>query len=111
PWRRVHELLIAAAAATDGILDQPAPFVLQTALNDFFVTYEINAYTRRAEVMGLIISALHVNIQERFNEGGVEIMSPHYLSLRDGNRVTIPADQLPASYEPAGFRIGNRALD
>ena len=47
PWRTMHDLLIDAALATPGILTEPRPFVWQTALNDFYVTYEINAYTDR----------------------------------------------------------------
>ena len=41
----MHELLIEAALATPGVREEPRPFVWQTALNDFYVTYEINAYT------------------------------------------------------------------
>jgi hypothetical protein len=37
-----------------------------------------------------IKSDLHQNIQDSFNRGGVEIMSPHYRAERDGNEVTIP---------------------
>ena len=105
PWRTVHGLLIAAAGATPGIEPSPEPFVLQTALNDFYVSYEINAYTRRPNDMHLIYADLHANIQDRFNEAGVEIMSPHYRSLRDGNTVTIPEGQRPEGYEAPGFRI------
>jgi small-conductance mechanosensitive channel len=105
PWREVHELLIAAAAGTDGVLASPAPFVYQTALNDFFVSYEINAYTRRPSEMARIYSDLHENIQERFNQAGVEIMSPHYAALRDGNALAIPEAQRPKGYEAPGFRI------
>jgi small-conductance mechanosensitive channel len=90
PWRKVHELLIEAALATEGLLSEPLPFVFQTALNDFNVSYEINAYTDRPNEMARIYSSLHVNIQESFNKGGVEIMSPNYLAFRDGNASTIP---------------------
>jgi small-conductance mechanosensitive channel len=105
PWRKVHELLIAAAAATEHILELPAPFVLQTALNDFYVSYELNAYTDRPHQMMNIYSDLHQNIQDRFNEAGMEIMSPHYAQVRDGNRTTIPGEYLPAGYEPGALRI------
>jgi len=105
PWRRVHELLIAAALATDLVLQEPRPFVLQTALNDFYVTYELNAYTDSPHDMAQIYSDLHRNIQESFNQGGVEIMSPHYAQLRDGNRTTIPGEYLAEGYEPGGIRI------
>ena len=105
PWRTVHELLIAAALKTENILELPAPFVLQTALNDFYVTYELNAYTDTPQKMVRIYSELHQNIQDRFNEAGVEIMSPHYAQIRDGNRTTIPDAYLDAGYEPGGIRI------
>jgi small-conductance mechanosensitive channel len=105
PWRRVHELLVEAARATDGILEDPAPFVLQTSLNDFHVSYELNAYAREPRGMNLLYSELHQNIQEKFNGGGIEIMSPGYTALRDGNTVTIPAEHRPRGYEAPGFRI------
>lgn len=105
PWRQVHELLIEAAKDCPQILSEPAPFVLQRALNDFFVEYEINAYTKAAHQMVGIYSDLHSKIQDRFNEAGVEIMSPHYASLRDGNETTIPAANRKGDYTAPGFRI------
>lgn len=105
PWRQVHELLIAAAGATERILADPKPFVLQTALNDFSVSYELNAYTDTPSAMATVYSALHANIQDRFNEAGIEIMSPHYSALRDGNLTTIPANYLPSDYQPPAHRI------
>ncbi|HLA28179.1 MAG TPA: mechanosensitive ion channel domain-containing protein [Syntrophales bacterium] len=105
PWRKVHELLLAAAGSTGGILNSPAPFVLQTALDDFYVHYELNAYTNEPAKMAIIYSELHQNIQDKFNEGGVEIMSPHYASLRDGNRTTIAEDHLPGIYTPPPFMV------
>lgn len=105
PWRKVHELLISAARATQHILEEPAPFVLQTSLDDFYVSYELNAYTDKPNMMATIYSELHQNIQDKFNEAGVEIMSPHYTALRDGQQTTIPEDHLPKSYAPPAFRI------
>jgi len=105
PWKQVHELLIAAARATPEILTDPAPFVFQTSLDDFYVSYEINAYTRTPAVMARTYSILHQNIQDQFNEAGVEIMSPHYRAQRDGNRVAIPAANLAAGYEAPAFRV------
>jgi small-conductance mechanosensitive channel len=105
PWRTVHGLLVAAALRTPGVLAEPAPFVWQSALNDFYVTYEINAYTRDAHEMVGIYAALHANIQDCFFAAGVEIMSPHYTSLRDGNTVTIPPAQRSPDYEAPGFRL------
>jgi small-conductance mechanosensitive channel len=105
PWKKVHELLIAAARATQNILPEPAPFVLQTSLNDFYVSYELNGYTDQPNIMARIYSELHQNIQDKFNEAGVEIMSPHYSAMRDGNQTTIPENYLPKSYTPPAFRI------
>ncbi|NOS76574.1 MAG: mechanosensitive ion channel [Nitrospira sp.] len=106
PWKIVHELLINAARATTHILQKPEPFVLQTSLDDFYVTYEINAYTDQANLMATIYAELHQHIQDRFNEAGVEIMSPHYAQIRDGNQTTIPEHYLPKTYQAPSFRFG-----
>jgi small-conductance mechanosensitive channel len=91
PWRQTHELLIAAARATEGVLAEPPPFVLQTALNDFAVSYELNAYTDQPHRMAAIYSELHQHIQDSFFAADVEILSPQYVSLRDGNARALPS--------------------
>lgn len=88
PWPTVHELLIQSALRTSSIPPEPRPFVLQTSLNDSHISYQINAYT--AEVSRM--AELHKNIQDEFSSAGVEIMSPMYLAVRDGNSVTTPAN-------------------
>ncbi len=105
PWRTVHQLLINAALATRHVLRQPEPFVLQNALNDFYVAYELNAYTDTPREALNIYSELHQNIQDKFNEAGVEICSPHFASLRDGNTIAIPENYIPRDYEGPGFRL------
>lgn len=92
PWKIVHSLLIEAAKSTKGVLESPEPFVLQKSLDDFYVTYEINAYTEKSNLQAALYSELHQNIQNKFNSAGVEIMSPHYRSERDGNQSTIPGN-------------------
>jgi small-conductance mechanosensitive channel len=111
PWRTVHQLLIEAAKATENILELPEPFVFQKSLDDFYVSYELNAYTENPSIMAKIYSDLHQNIQEKFNEAGVEIMSPHYAQIRDGSRTTIPGQYLPEGYEPEGIRIMRTGKD
>jgi small-conductance mechanosensitive channel len=59
PWRHVHALLIAAAYDTEHILKEPKPFVLQTSLDDFYVSYELNAFTNQPLQMARIYSELH----------------------------------------------------
>jgi small-conductance mechanosensitive channel len=105
PWRQVHDLLMSAALATEDVLHDPPPFVLQTALNDFYVSYELNAYTKKPRNMLHTYSVLHQNIQDRFNEAGVEINSPHYASLRDGNETTIPQSYLSKEYRRPAFEV------
>jgi small-conductance mechanosensitive channel len=105
PWRTVRQLLIDAALATDNILHEPRPFVLQTALNDFYVSYELNAFTNRPSAMAQTYSDLHENIQDQFNKAGVEITSPHYSAVRDGNQIAIPEENLPKNYSAPGFRL------
>ena len=80
PWRQVHAMLLTAAEKTSGLLRDPAPFVLQKSLDDFYISYELNAYTNKPLEMARLYSALHQNIQDAFNEYGVQIMSPAYES-------------------------------
>lgn len=90
PWRTVNKLLVEAALNTPGVVDDPRPFVLSTSLSDWYPVYQVNAYIKDADRLAEIYSDLHQNIQDRFNEAGVEIMSPHYMAVRDGNASTIP---------------------
>jgi small-conductance mechanosensitive channel len=105
PWRDMHKALLDAAARTEMILKDPEPFVLQTSLDDFYVAYQINGYTRHANRQAMVYSALHQNIQDVCNERGIEIMSPHYRAARDGSNTTIPANYLPKDYKAPGFNV------
>lgn len=80
PWRQVEAMLLMAAQRTPGLLAEPKPFVLQTSLADFAVNYELNAYCQEANKMMALYTALHQNIQDVFNEYGVQIMTPAYES-------------------------------
>ncbi len=101
PWRQIHAMLLLAAERTPGLLKEPKPFVLQTALNDFYVSYELNAYTDLPLEMATIYSDLHRNIQDSFNEFGVQIMSPHYLGDPAQAKV-VPREQ----WYPAAGKAG-----
>ncbi len=105
PWKDMHQTLIKAALLTDMILKDPLPFVLQTSLDDFYVSYQINAYTREANQQAMIYSLLHQNIQDCCNEAGIEILSPHYHSMRDGNMTSIPANYLGKDYKAPSFTV------
>ena len=94
PWRLVNKLLTEAALNTPGVVDDPRPFVLSTSLSDWYPVYQVNAYIKDADKLAEIYSNLHQNIQDRFNAEGVEIMSPHYMAMRDGNDPAMPKDDL-----------------
>ena len=105
PWREVHKLMLEAAFVTENILKDPNPFILQTALGDYSVTYELNAYTDVPQSMPKLYSDLHQNIMDKFNESEIEIMSPGYIAIRDGNTTTTPKEYRPKSYTPQGFYV------
>lgn len=83
PWQQVYDLLITAAGKTPDLLQEPKPFVLQTSLDDFFISYQVNAYTREPGRQAQIYSHLLENIQNIFKEAGIEIMSPTYTVIRN----------------------------
>jgi small-conductance mechanosensitive channel len=98
PWRQVRAMLLEAASRTPGVAREPAPFVVQTALSDFYVEYRLcaqgdrSAPRRRANA----IDQLNANIQDVFNENGVQIMSPHYRSDPAEPQVVPPGPWAPA---------------
>lgn len=92
PWQKIKEIMESAALATPGIKHKPHPFMMITSLDDFYVEYEINAYTDDAVKLPAVYSALHANLLKRFFEEGVEIMSPHIYARRDGIALQIPEE-------------------
>jgi small-conductance mechanosensitive channel len=90
PWRQVEAMLLEAVARTEGLQSEPAPFVLQEALGDFAVQYQINAYWDGGRSLPRIRSDLHAHIQDVFNENGVQIMSPAYEADPEQPKVVPP---------------------
>ena len=78
PWRQVEAMLLLAAERTEGLLKEPRPFIRQKSLADFAVNYELNAYCDDASQMLKLYTEMHRNIQDVFNENGVQIMTPAY---------------------------------
>jgi len=83
PWRQVEAMLIDAARRTRGVKPEPAPRVLQRALADFYVVYELIALIEEPRLRPQTLSELLANIQDQFNEHGVQILSPHYMHQPD----------------------------
>jgi small-conductance mechanosensitive channel len=92
PWRQVQAMLLKASAATEGILNDPTPFVLQTALDDFYVRYELTACVESSSTRNEVLDRLHGKIQDVFNEHGVQIMSPHF-KKQPAENVVVPKDR------------------
>lgn len=78
PWRQVEGLLLLAAERTPGLRREPAPWVNQRSLTDYYVEYEVCAYLEDATARIPTLTALHANILDAFNEYGVQITSPNY---------------------------------
>jgi small-conductance mechanosensitive channel len=79
PWRQVHAMLLAAAERTSLTEREPRPEVIQTALSDFYVGYTLRVRLVDPRHREAALSALNANVQDVFNEYGVQIMSPHYV--------------------------------
>ncbi len=105
PWRLVERVLVEAASTTPGILEEPSPYIKIISLDDFYVNYELRAYTNKIDKLRTIYKELPQNILDKCNEAEIEILSPHYSAVRDGNQNTIPEDYLPKDYTAPGFRV------
>jgi len=92
PWRQVHAMLREAARRTPGIEQEPEPRIVQRSLSDFYVEYELWVRIRDATERILVLGELHANIQDAFNEYGVQILSPHYM-MQPERAVTVPKDK------------------
>lgn len=104
PWRQVEAMLVEAARRTEGVLTDPTPQVFQTALSDFYPEYRLvaQAVPSQPRPRAALLSALHANIQDVFNEYGVQIMSPHYIADPQDAKWVPPANWYaePARREP-----------
>lgn len=92
PWRQVHAMLILAAERTPGVRQAPKPFVLQRSLSDYYPEYQLVVHLDQPQERIRILSDLHANIQDVFNEFGVQIMSPHFVG-QPAEKVWTPKDQ------------------
>ena len=101
----VIKALVKGAKETKLILDKPEPFVLVKSLDDFYINYEINCHTKHPEKSGIIYSSLHENIKNQLHNAGIEILSPHYNAVRDGNVLAVPLENIPKDYTKSGFKI------
>ena len=106
PWRQVEALLVGAAERTPGVRREPRPFVIQSALEDFYVKYVLMVSLEQQERKALTLHHLHANIQDLFNEHGVQIMSPNYEADPAAPKIVAKKDwyAAPAADDP-GSRL------
>lgn len=105
PWQTIHELSLKACNKINLLEKNPSPFVMQISLDDFYVTYQINAYTKHSHHQAEIYSELHKQVLDAFHEAGVEIMSPHYTAVRDGSQKGIPTEVVDENSFINRFRV------
>ena len=55
--------------------------MLQTALDDFYCRYQINAYTKEIDKILSIYSELYQNIQDEFAAANIGLTAPHYYEV------------------------------
>lgn len=112
PWQEVHRLAKLAAAKTERLESDPAPFVLQNGLHDFYVSYQLNAYTKHPNQQAFIYSELYKHVLDTFHAAGIEILSPHYHAVRDGSLRDIPSEHRGEDSHHDGIRLDiNRKKD
>jgi small-conductance mechanosensitive channel len=104
PWRQVHAMLTLAAQRASLVRREPAPFVMQRALADFYPEYELIVHIDRPEQRGMALSELHAHIQDVFNEFGVQIMSPNF-EAQPEQKVWVPKEDWYAAPAKARDRV------
>lgn len=114
PWRQVEAMLLEAAARTECVAKDPAPFAIILLLDNYSVNYEINAHLKPGIRRYVGLTELNHNVLDVFNEYGVAIMTPSYMGdpvdakvVAKDNWYAAPADpqqtpQMPKrEYPPA----------
>jgi small-conductance mechanosensitive channel len=102
PWRQVEGLLLLAASRSDGVRRDPAPFVRQSALEDFYIRYTLFVAPEKPADVKKTLGIVHANVIDAFNEYGVQITSPNY-EADPGAPKIVPREQwfaAPAVHAP-----------
>ena len=81
PRQTIEGYLLEGAARCQLLLKEPAPFVLVTALEDFYTRYEINGYTTQTDRLFEVYSELHKNIIDVFSEHDLDPTSSHFVKV------------------------------
>lgn len=77
PWQRIHELLLNIPPRVKRVKVNPAPFVLQKKLDDFYVLYELNVYIGKSGEIDQAKSEIFQLILDDFLAEGIDMNGPH----------------------------------
>ncbi|SNY62492.1 Small-conductance mechanosensitive channel [Enterobacter sp. CC120223-11] len=102
PWRQVHAMLELAARRAEGIDHAQAPLVRQLSLMDWYISYELQVRLLPGTSLAVARNALHSNIQDVFNEFGVQIMSPNFVLQPEGAVMVAKENWYAAPAAPPG---------
>lgn len=83
PRETVEAYLLEGAARCKLLEKNPKPFVLYTALEDFYTQYEINGYTKETARLFAVYSELHRNIIDVFHEHDLDPTSSHFIKVQE----------------------------
>lgn len=83
PRETVEAYLLEGAARCKLLEKNPKPFVLYTALEDFYTQYEINGYTKETARLFAVYSELHRNIIDVFHEHNLDPTSSHFIKVTE----------------------------
>ena len=83
PRETVESYLLEGAARCKLLEKNPKPFVLYTALEDFYTQYEINGYTKETARLFAVYSELHRNIIDVFHEHNLDPTSSHFIKVTE----------------------------
>ncbi|HPH53149.1 MAG TPA: mechanosensitive ion channel family protein [Bacteroidales bacterium] len=105
PWKKAHEMLIEAGLRCKDVLREPKPYVIQSALNEFYASYKIHVYINDAKLQLKVLSELHGHIQDVCNENGIELILPHYLAHRTAQHMVMNPEYIPKGYKGPAFDV------
>lgn len=109
PWRTIHEVLLKAAELTPHLNRNKKPFILQQALESYYVKYSLNVYTKQPEKMYYIHTELLKNIQDCFKEAGLDLHLPQQISIVNQNMQSYEAN---TSKNPLDWaKVNNKPYD
>ncbi|MBL9036870.1 MAG: mechanosensitive ion channel [Archangium sp.] len=89
-WQQIEALLLEGARRTPTVAPTPAPRVLTSSLEDFYVVYRLVVAMRGSGLREELAAELQQHVLDAFNEANVQIMSPHYMMDPSAPKIAVP---------------------